>query len=199
MISRPIIQVLDQLTNCQEDTKHLFGSLFRPLKLDRKSALNTTEPSASGLYFIQDGLLHLFKESSNAQTPDYRSTIEFYLPKSFFWIHPTVTTPSLFLNIAAIRESQLLFAHISSITAICQSSPESSKIVLDLQQHLASQIFQKIDLLHTEPALERYKAASQHLGHYFFQIPKRHLASYLGISRKHLNRINAQLLRGEKT
>lgn len=199
MISRPIIQVLDQLTDCHEDTKHLFGSLFLPLKLERKSVLTTTSPSASGLYFLHDGLLHLFKAPSNAQTRDYCSTIEFYLPKSFFWINPTVATSSLHLNVGAIKDSQLLFAHISSITAFCQKSTQTIKIILDLQQHLTNQALQKIDLIHTEPALERYKAASQYLGQYFFQIPKHHLASYLLISRKHLNRINAQLLRGEKT
>ena len=213
MERKSLIQQLDQLEQLAQTskaTKQLFACTFQPMPLNKDQQLSCPNQPHRSLYFIYDGLLHLYKQNQNYQKDKNISKskrnsseiipLQFYRSGQFFSL-PQHPQDSHWNNIqlSAFRPSQLLTAGYQQLKQALLEDPQLFDILYALHAHLLTQEHQRIELLTTTPATRRYQLLSHAYGKDLYHIPRYLLARYLGISRKHLVRINFQQLRLQKT
>ncbi|MCY1515490.1 hypothetical protein D9M68_500780 [compost metagenome] len=141
-----------------------------------------------GLYFVNDGLLQRYTKQLGSPC-----TRQLYQPGDF------IIQSGLFIDqpvdeyISCITDVQLLHIHYRQLELFFMEFPEAVKLLLGIMQLLYLKEFRHSQLLYLELAIDRFRLATKMYGAYFYHVPRPVLASYLGISKKHLGRLFAEL------
>lgn len=140
--------------------------------------------------FVRQGLLRSYYTKDNGEEITYCFTFE----NNFMTAYSSlITGQPTYENIQALVPTELWILQKSDMESLGKKYPNW----LLFQKHMAEQ--QYIDLetrffsFQKEKASERYQELLQSHPHYFQQIPLQHLASYLGISQRHLTRIRREI------
>lgn len=140
--------------------------------------------------FVRQGLLRSYYTKDNGEEITYCFTFEDNFMTAYSSL---ITGQPTYENIQALVPTELWILQKSDLESLGKKYPNW---VL-FQKYMAEQ--QYIDLetrffsFQKEKASERYQELLQSHPRYFQQIPLQHLASYLGISQRHLTRIRREI------
>lgn len=140
--------------------------------------------------FVRQGLLRSYYTKDNGEEITYCFTFEDNFMTAYSSL---ITGQPTYENIQALVPTELWILQKSDMESLGKKYPNW----LLFQKHMAEQ--QYIDLetrffsFQKEKASERYQELLQSQPRYFQQIPLQHLASYLGISQRHLTRIRREI------
>ncbi len=200
MYALDIKLILDVLSaiSCQTTTKLLFGSCFSVHKVKKGQLyLPTAERTMN---FLAEGILHeYFETSPKLRQPtegqhSYVKSIRFHHSGLFFPRLPNNNHSTASSHISALSHSLVYRCSYAQIIECYKSTPEIADLFLYLLDQWTHRINEEIILLHEEPALLRYQKFRDQ-NDTANQIPQKFIASYLHISRKHLGRLNRQMLK----
>lgn len=140
--------------------------------------------------FITNGLCRSFYLSDKGEEITYCINFPNTLTTAY---SSYITRQKTEENIQAISDVEMLVMSKSNIEALSTNSINwltFQKIIAEQQYiELEKRIFQ----LQKSDASKRYKNLIEHHPEYIHQIPLQYLASYLGISQRHLSRIRAKI------
>lgn len=178
-------------------------NLFTEAEIDEAILLFSGRSLKKGDYFVREG--EKCSEVAFIETGVFRS---YYLPLNgnemtycFRFPGDMMAAYSSFITgkgsveyIQALSDGELLIIPKEKIERLLAKSSwiHFLKIMAEQQYlELEGRIFQ----LQKDSALERYENLLEHQPEYIRQIPLQYLASYLGITQRHLSRIRKQLVR----
>ncbi|MBT28572.1 MAG: cAMP-binding protein [Thalassobius sp.] len=145
---------------------------------------------SSSLAFVKDGIFRSYYLSQSEEEITYCLTF----PNSFITAYSSyISQEKTKINIQAMTDIQLISLPKSEMDSLVNSSKNwllFFKIITE-QYYIAleNRVFQ----LQTEKAETRYKNLITHRPEYIQKVPLQYLASYLGITQRHLSRLRANI------
>lgn len=184
------LHAIQHLPHCTSETKAEFAQLFKAMELEKGQLIITPNQLNTSVYFISRGLLHQYRK-----VEDQVQTIRFYYSPGFLGQTGSYQNQLIPDYVSALTTCNIYSTSHRQILQLCHNNPQAIRIIVLLQEQLLKESTELISCLHLQPAIKRYQAISQILGKNIYNIPQHHLASYLAMSRKHLSRLNNQILR----
>lgn len=96
-------------------------------------------------------------------------------------------------NLQALSPSELLVFPKDLLDQLSASSHNWTRLLKTIAEQEYMELEQRFFQLQRDTAAQRYSNLMHHHPDYIMQIPLQHLASYLGITQRHLSRIRAQI------
>lgn len=186
------LSAIQHLPHCTKETRQQFAELFAPLEIEKGQLLISPNQLNTTVYLLSSGMLHQYKKVESTI-----QTIRFYVPGNFLGQTGAYTSELIADYVSPITPCSLYATSHRKILQLCHTNPQAIRIIVLLQEQLIKESTELISCLHLQPAIKRYQAIQQILGKHIYQIPQQNLASYLAMSRKHLGRLNYQLLRSK--
>ncbi|WP_343747731.1 Crp/Fnr family transcriptional regulator [Fluviicola sp.] len=165
--------------------------LYTPRKVQKSDYFIREGESCSEVAFIVSGTFRSFyiSETGEEVTYCFRFRQEFMTAYSAF-----ITGSPSMENLQALSDGELLVIRRTEIEKLEAQNPKWTlflKIVAEQQYlELEGRVFQ----LQRDSAQKRYRDLIENQPEYIQQIPLQHLASYLGITQRHLSRIRKQVV-----
>ena len=167
------------------------------INLSTRRDLNKTD------YFIREGAI--CKEVAFILNGTFRS---FYISDKGEEITYCITFPNNFMtgyssfimgqssneNIQAITSVQLLIIQKSKIDDLVMKSPNWIKFLKIIAEQQYIELEKRVFQFQKNNALQRYAELIKNQPEYIQKIPLQYLASYLGITQRHLSRIRKDIL-----
>ena len=172
----------------EEIASFLAMATFRKLK--RGEFFIQDGKTCAEVAFIQSGTLRSFYNASNGEEMTYCITF----PNAFMTAYSSFITgnPSI-ENIQAMSPSELWVIRKSDIDRFSEMHPNGMKF----QKHMAElqymELEKRIFLYQQQTAKERFLELTADHPEFISQIPVQYLASYLGITSRHLSRLRKEL------
>lgn len=176
--------------------------LFTEAEIDEAIGLFSKRSLKKGAYFVREG--EKCSEVAFIKTGVFRSyyvspngnemTYCFRFPGDMMAAYSAFITGNGSVEyIQALSDAELLIISKANIENLLVKTPwvHFLKIMAEQQYlELEGRVFQ----LQQDSALERYEKLLEHQPEYIRRIPLHYLASYLGITQRHLSRIRKQLV-----
>lgn len=189
-ITQQITQQISHLTQTSQAAAQTFAKLFRPLSLKKREVFILESEQSRSIIFIQSGLLHLYNNQQKSL-----QTMGIYRPNDFFTIpHQTPLTDRCDFQLQALQPAHIFIAESQQLQKFLQTKPTKLVIYHSIVQNYLENTMAHLQLLQAPTAVQRYRLLQQHFGKHLSEIPYKIQASYMGISRKHLSRIQYQQL-----
>lgn len=167
------------------------GPYLRSRRLEKGDYLIKAGKICTEIAFVQSGLLRSYYTKDDGDEITYCFTFENTLMTAYSSLITGLPSSE---NIQALVPTELWVLQKRDLEALSQ---QSINWIL-LQKHLAEQQYveleKRIFSYQKEKASERYRDLLSAQPHYLQQIPLQYLASYLGITRRHLSRIRREML-----
>ncbi|MCH2082844.1 MAG: Crp/Fnr family transcriptional regulator [Saprospiraceae bacterium] len=144
---------------------------------------------AKEVAFVQSGIFRSFYTTQAGEEVTYC----FMFPDHFVSAYSSFISgdPSI-ENIQAITDVEMLLLSKADIERIAENSLHLTKVLRYLAEQQFIEQERRIFLLQREKAEFRYEDLMKKNPDYFLQIPLQYIASYLGITQRHLSRIRAK-------
>lgn len=147
---------------------------------------NNISTLSENIYFVKKGAIKIFTEIEERQVVlefGYKGLCIFNLP-SFFSGKPSE------YYFEAIRDSELIGISKKNYCDFIESNPVFSKFWRkSIEQLLVNFVEREVDILTHSPKL-RYERLLKRKPELFQNIPKKHIANYLGLSAETLSRLS---------
>lgn len=155
-----------------------------------------------GAFFISEGKLS--KEVAFINTGVLRS---FFTPESGEEITYCISFPNSLMaaysafitglptaeNIQAIADSELLVIQKNDVDKLLETSPNWVRFFKVIAEQQYIELEKRLFLFQKEKAKKRYMDLLENQPNFVLQIPLQHLASYLGITARHLSRLRKEI------
>ncbi len=161
----------------------------KPITLRKNDYLVKTGQVCNHVAFLTKGMLRSFYHSSEEEEITYCFTLAGELINAY---SSFITQEKTKESIQALTESELLIISREEITRLERSSYNwlsFSKLMAE-QQYL--RLEKRVFMLQKEKAEKRYESLMKNNPEYLQYIPLNYLASYLGITQRHLSRIRRE-------
>lgn len=140
--------------------------------------------------FIKSGILRSFFTTEQGEEITYCITF----PNSLMTAYSSfITTQPTLENIQAITSCELLVIQKADIDHLSQSSSNWIKFAKIIAEQQYIELEKRLFLFQKEKAKKRYLDLIENQPAYIQQIPLQYLASYLGITPRHLSRLRKDL------
>ena len=140
--------------------------------------------------FISSGIFRSFYTTS----ADEEVTYCFRFENSFVTAYSSFLTQTKSIeNVQAITDTEIFKISRDLILKLEKSSPNWVKLLKMLAEQEYLYLEKRVFLLQKESAEKRYKDLLINTPNYLQQIPLNYLASYLGITQRHLSRIRKSI------
>ncbi len=140
--------------------------------------------------FVNSGTLRSFFISPEGEEHTYCITF----PQTFMTAYSSfITAQPTAENIQAITHTELLVLPKKDIDRLTPTSPGFMHLQKVIAEYQYLELEQRIFQLQQEKAHQRYLNLLKEHPEYIQQIPLQYLASYLGITQRHLSRIRREL------
>jgi CRP-like cAMP-binding protein len=96
-------------------------------------------------------------------------------------------------NIQAITETELLVISKNKVDSLIQESTNWLKVFKIIAEQEYIELEKRVFQLQKDNAVQRYRDLIENQPQYIQQIPLQYLASYLGITQRHLSRIRKEI------
>ncbi len=161
-----------------------------PKKLNKSDFFIREGEICKEIAFINSGIFRSFYTSSKGEEFTYcimfpNNLLAAY--SSFITGEPTSE------NIQAITEVELLVIPKTKVDNLAQESTNWLKVFKIIAEQQYIELEKRIYQLQKDNAVERYKDLIENQPQYIQQIPLQYLASYLGITQRHLSRIRKEI------
>lgn len=176
--------------------------LFSATEIDEVIAMMKPKTMPKGAYFIQEGkickevafltsgILRTFSRAESGVETTYCITFPGALMtaySSFITGEPSIE------NIQALVPIELLLIQKSDLEHLSNTNLNWSKFLKIIAEQQYLELEKRIFQFQQEKAKTRYLGLLQHQPVYVLQIPLQYLASYLGISPRHLSRLRKEI------
>ena len=140
--------------------------------------------------FVESGVLRSYLNSELGEETTYcfRFPNDLMAPYSSF-----ITGKPSLETIQAISDSELLVIKKKQIEAFNLQNPKWTLFLKTMAEQGYIELEDRVFQLQRNTALERYQMLLNNQPEYIQQIPLQYLASYLGISQRHLSRIRKEI------
>lgn len=187
----PLIPYLKQFNFLTEEDIHHFIQLGEKRTYKKGEFFIREGDVCQEVTFILSGILRSFYISESGEETTYCITF----PNNFMTAYTSYITavPSL-ENIQAVTNVELIYFSKSSLMKLQEGNirwMEFSKVIAEYQYlELERRIFN----LQNTSALNRYEELMREKPEFIQHIPLQYLASYLGITQRHLSRIRKEIV-----
>jgi len=141
------------------------------------------------LYFTESGIIRCFSLKDGMDITTWFSFKNEFIT-SFTSFFPKV--PS-YENMELLTDATLLKISFSDFDTLRRQSIEFEKVINHFVTLYTIQIEQRLFQIQTQSATEKYQTMLRSEPHLIQEIPSKHLASYLGVSRETLSRIRSSI------
>lgn len=140
--------------------------------------------------FVNAGVFRSFYLNEKAE----ESTYCMNFPNNFITAYSSFITgkPSV-ENMQAMTDAEILVANRSLIDQLCANRPNWMRFMKEMAEGQYLELEQRIFGLQSQDAKTRYLNLFETHPEYIQEIPLQHLASYLGISQRHLSRLRKEI------
>lgn len=164
--------------------------LFEFRKLNKNDFFVKESQPCNEVAFIASGIFRSYYTTSNTEDVTYcfrfpNSLIAAY--SSFITGGPSVET------MQAISPAELWVIKKSAIDTLAAESLVWTKYLKMIAEQQYLELEKRIFQLQKETALQRYMTLIRNQPEFIQQIPLQYLASYLGITQRHLSRIRSEI------
>lgn len=167
-----------------------FMSLLTPLALKKGDFLITEGKISQHIAFIKSGIFRSFYHSSEKEPVTYCFTFGNTLITAYTsWILRQPTNE----NIEALTDMELLLISKESVNYLENTYPNWTKFFKQIAEQEYINLEKRIFMLQRESAETRYTHLMKNHPEYLHQIPLQYLASYLGVTQRHLSRIRKNI------
>lgn len=140
--------------------------------------------------FVLNGIFRSFYISDKAEEITYCITF----PNNLMTAYSSfITEQSTVENIQAITDVELLIIPKSTIDDLASKSPNWIKFLKIVAEQQYIELEKRIFQLQKNNAFQRYSDLLNNQPEYIQNIPLQYLASYLGITQRHLSRIRKEI------
>lgn len=188
-----IIHHIQQISPASLEDIQRFAGQFQPIILKKGQGIAFDKKYYRSLFFLKKGLLHHYASVPALSSGASKNTIAIYQAGDFF-VNPSNNQTSTH-HVEAFQDSDLLEIKHEAINSLIVNHPNLLTVYQDLIHHRHRETLAHLQLLQTGTATEKYQAIVQRFGQRLFLIPSQYRAAYIGISRKHLYRLNLSLIK----
>lgn len=173
----------------QEEIAQLV-QLFEFRKLNKNDFFVKESQPCNEVAFIASGIFRSYYTTSNAEDVTYC----FRFPNSLMAAYSSFITdgPSV-ETMQAISPAELWVIKKSAIDTLAAESLVWTKYLKMIAEQQYLELEKRIFQLQKETALQRYMTLIRNQPEFIQQIPLQYLASYLGITQRHLSRIRSEI------
>ncbi|MEM9361899.1 MAG: Crp/Fnr family transcriptional regulator [Bacteroidota bacterium] len=163
-----------------------FEDLVKPRTLKKGHFYIKEGKISQEISFINSGILRSFYHNSKEEETTYCFTFS----NSFVTAYSSFLTQTKTLeNIQALTDTKLLSISRESILELERTSDNWLRLFKLISEQEYVKMEKRIFLLQKESAEKRYEDLLKNKSEYLQHIPLLYLASYLGITQRHLSRI----------
>jgi len=164
--------------------------LFTFRKLNKNDFFIKENQPCNEVAFIVSGIFRSYYTTSNAEDVTYC----FRFPNSLMAAYSSFITggPSV-ETMQAISPAELWVIKKSAIDKLAAESLIWTKYLKMIAEQQYLELEKRIFQLQKETAIQRYLTLIQNQPEFIQQIPLNYLASYLGITQRHLSRIRSEI------
>ncbi|GAB3901571.1 Crp/Fnr family transcriptional regulator [Spirosoma agri] len=184
-----LFQYVGQILDLPPADKRLIQQLFEPVFVPKNTILEAAGQVPHYHNFIVSGYMRNYYLDQNNQevTTDLNDGPRFFT-SYFHFMNQTISNE----NLQCLTDCELLRTSRRNVEIGGQTSTTQKDYTIQiLQQHL-QQDKRRIDQLSNLTAEERYQNFIQEKPTLLQHVPLRHIASYLGITQRHLSRLRHQ-------
>ncbi|RQO31700.1 Crp/Fnr family transcriptional regulator [Taibaiella sp. KBW10] len=166
-------------------------SLFEIRKVQKHDFFIREGERCREIAFITSGLFRSYYVSDTGTETTYcfRFEQEFLAAYSSF-----ITGKGSLENMQALSAASLYVIQKSAIDTYLSEKPNWIRFLKIIAEQQYIELEQRVFQLQKDSALKRYRALLDHQPEYIRDIPLQHLASYLGITQRHLSRIRKEIM-----
>ena len=170
----------------KEEDIDSFMSLVTPKKLKKGEFFITKGKISRYIAYIQSGIFRSFYYSSEQEEVTYCFTFQNTLITAYSsWITQQPTNE----NIQALTDMELVLISLENMKKLEISNPNWIKFFKHIAELEYINLEKRIFMLQRESAETRYHSLLNNHPEYLHNIPLHYLASYLGVTQRHLSRI----------
>ena len=181
-----IHEFLKQFTFLSEEDRSQFIAIGTAVSLDKEAYFIRENQICNKVAFLDKGTLRTFYYSSNDEEVSYCFTFPGTLISAY---SSFLTGAGAVENIQAIEASRLLVFEKQDLEELIEKNPKwllFSKLLAE-QQYIEME--QRVLMLQREPAEVRYERLMEKQPDLLQKVPLQYIASYLGITKRHLSRL----------
>ena len=191
MKNQKLVDKLHELPHCKKEVKLLFSEQFIPVEYLKGQTIIGPNLFNNSLYFVNNGLLRRYPLRLGLAGTSQLFIIGDFITQNGIYLK----SPSL-EYVECLNQVELLSINHKQLERFFRQQPEAVKLLLSILEVQKLKEIENAEMMRVEPAIERYRYASEILGKSIHDLPKRILSSYLRISEKQLGRLLAELARG---
>lgn len=167
-----------------------FLQLFELRKVNKNDYFIHEGERCREVAFIKSGIFRSFYLSDDGKDMTYC----FRFPNTLMAAYSSFISGSLSKeNMQAINDAELLVLKKESMDAIVQDNLNWTKFLKIIAEQEYLELENRFFQLQRDSASQRYAALLENYPDYIQKIPLQYLASYLGITQRHLSRIRKEV------
>ena len=171
-----------------------FAKQFTSYRLKKGESIRIEKEYLRSIIFLAGGMLHQYqRQFQSSATSTINETIDILQPGDFMLT--AFDLQQYYIEVQALENSQLMIANLHPLQVKQEISSSDLKIYLAIGEYQLMRQLAHIQLLKMPTALARYNQLRIQFGKHLFLVPYQYQASYIGISRKHLSRLNTIFLK----
>lgn len=163
---------------------------FEPKAFKKEETLIRSGNICNWMAFVNAGILRNHYISSKAEEVTYCLTFPNRLISAF---SSFITQKETFENIHALTDVELLVIQRKDYYDLMNSSENWLKFSRHASEHAYIEMENRLLALQMESAKKRYEDLMKFNPNYIQEIPLKYLASYLGITQRHLSRLRKEI------
>jgi CRP-like cAMP-binding protein len=165
-------------------------ALFEPRKLSKHDFFAKEGERCREVAFIESGIFRSYYTASNGEDITYC----FRFPNDMLAAYSSFITGNASVEtMQAVSDAALLVISREQIDLLLAQSLSGNRFLRTIAEQQYLELESRIFQLQKETALQKYSALLTHQPEYIQQVPLQYLASYLGISQRHLSRIRKEI------
>lgn len=174
----------------QTEIEHAI-SLFSSRKINKSDYFVREGQKCAEVAFIEKGIFRSFYASQAGDEITYC----FRFPGDLIAAYSSFITGNGSLeNMQALSDAELLVIQRKDIDLLVEENPNWVKFLKVIAEQNYLELEGRVFQLQRDSAQERYQNLTEDQPEYIRQISLQHLASYLGITQRHLSRIRKEIL-----
>lgn len=173
-----------------EDEIKAFLDLTIPTTMKKGEYLVKEGHVSKNIAFIQSGIFRSYYHSTESEAVTYCFTFENTLLTAYTsWIRQEPSAE----NIEALTDMELLLISKEDVELLFSKYPNWVRFFKDIAEQEYINLEKRIFMLQRESAETRYSHLMKNYPEYLDKIPLQYLASYLGVTQRHLSRIRSNI------
>gem|GEM_PF-6155962 len=176
------------MPHCKKELKVLFSEQFFPIEFLKGQTIISPNLVNNSFYFVNSGLLRRYPYKMG-----FEGTSQLFIKGDFLSQNGMYLNKPSLEYIECLTPVELLSINYKQLERFFRQQPEAVKLLLCILEEQKLKEILNSEMIHIDPAIDRYRFASAILGKFIHNLPKRILSSYLRISEKQLSRILNEL------